>query len=228
MNKPVNQSFQFNVRQQGDGLALLRTLADARVRAVFFDPQYRGVLDKMKYGNEGQNRERARHNLPQMTEVVIRMFLTEIDRVLVKNGYLFLWIDKFHLVEGIQSWFRDIHDLTPVDMIVWHKMKIGMGYRTRRASEYLVVLQKAPKTAKNSWLLHNIPDVWNEKIHGKSHTHTKPIGLQTELIKAVCVDKDHDLVCDPASGSYSVLQACQRAQVNFIGCDLVYGAEAAT
>jgi len=31
------------------------------------------------------------------------------------------------------------------------------------------------------------------------------------------------LICDPASGSYSVLAACQAAGVNFIGCDLVYG-----
>lgn len=214
--------FQFNKKQQGNGIALLQFLGNESIRAVFFDPQYRGILDKMKYGNEGQNRGKERHRLPQMTEEIIKAFLQEIDRVLMKNGYLFLWIDKFHLVEGIHSWLQGIQDLTPVDMIVWNKMKIGMGYRTRRKSEYLVVLQKAPRTAKNSWSLHNIPDVWDEKVSGKNHTHTKPVNLQAALIRSVC-QSQQDLICDPASGSYSVLAACQAAGVNFIGCDLVYG-----
>ena len=155
-----------------------------------------------------------------MTEKTIISFLCEIERVLADNGYLFLWVDKFHLVEGIKQWFDKITSIAPVDMIVWNKEKIGMGYRTRRKSEYLVVLQKAPRQAKSTWTIHNIPDVWEEKVT-KNHPHSKPIELQKQLIEAVT--NVGDLVCDPAAGGYSVLAACLLTQRNFIGCDLIFG-----
>lgn len=59
----------------------------------FFDPQYRGVLDKLKYGNEGQARGKARCELTQMDEDTIVNFIKEIDRVLKDSGHL------FHLTE---------------------------------------------------------------------------------------------------------------------------------
>ena len=55
--------YQRNVAQHGDALTLLRLLPDRCTPLVFFDPQYRGVLDKLKYGNEGA-RQRGRFNLP--------------------------------------------------------------------------------------------------------------------------------------------------------------------
>jgi site-specific DNA-methyltransferase (adenine-specific) len=61
-----------------------------------FDPQYRGVLDKQKYGNEG-SRQKGRAALSQMNESDIRTFILEIDRALMPSGHLLLWIDKFHL-----------------------------------------------------------------------------------------------------------------------------------
>jgi site-specific DNA-methyltransferase (adenine-specific) len=48
-----------NVAQRGDALELLKTLPDACAALAFFDPQHRGVLDKLKFGNEGaRQRER--------------------------------------------------------------------------------------------------------------------------------------------------------------------------
>lgn len=98
-----------------------------------------------------------------------------------------------------------------------------MGYRTRRKSEYLVILQKLPKLAKATWSLHNIPDVWDEKVI-KNHAHSKPVGLQEQLILSTTDEGDY--VCDPASGGYSVFEACRRTGRNFIGCDIEYGEEA--
>lgn len=147
--------------------------------------------------------------------------MKEIERVLAPSGYLFLWIDKFHLVEGVNSWIVDLN-MEIVDLITWNKMKIGMGYRTRRKSEYLLVIQKLPKKAKSTWVLHNIPDVWDEKVI-KTHTHSKPIELQKQLILATT--NDGDLVCDPASGGFSVFEACKLTNRNFIGGNLVFGTE---
>jgi hypothetical protein len=42
-----------NIAQIGDALALLRSLPGSCSPLGFFDPQYRGVMDKLKFGNEG-------------------------------------------------------------------------------------------------------------------------------------------------------------------------------
>ena len=214
MNELLNRKIKMN------GLDLLDLLDKESIKVTFFDPQYRGVLDKLCYGNEGKSRGKARSALPQMSQEIIFEFLAKIELVLKPNGYLFLWLDKFHLFE-VKSWIENYQSLEIVDMIVWNKLKISMGYRSRRKSEYLVVIQKAPKQAKITWTLHNIPDVWDEKILDKNHTHAKPIELQKQLILATT--NENDLVLDPASGGYSVFRACKETGRNFIGCDLEFG-----
>jgi site-specific DNA-methyltransferase (adenine-specific) len=66
---------------QGDALALLRSLPDGCTPLVFFDPQHRGVLDKLQYGNEGA-RQKGRFALPAMTDGYIDYVCLEIVRVL--------------------------------------------------------------------------------------------------------------------------------------------------
>lgn len=209
-----------NKKNKMNGLDLINLVENESLKVIFFDPQYRGVLDKMSYGNEGMSRGKIRSGLPQMTEEIIKKFILGIERVLTPNGYLFLWVDKFHLVEGIRKWLSNTPKLHTVDMITWDKKKIGMGYRSRRRSEYLVVIQKEPKKAKSTWKIHNIPDVWEEKIV-KNHTHSKPIELQKQLILATT--EEEDIVCDFAAGGYSVFQACKETNRNFLGCDIIYG-----
>ena len=138
--------------------------------------------------------------------------------ILTPSGHLFLWIDKFHLCQNFRSWLVGT-ELEVVDLIVWNKQRLGMGYRTRRVSEYLVVIQKLPRKAKGIWRLHNIRDVWDEKVIDKNgHTHAKPIGLQASLIEAV--SNKGDSIIDPAAGSFSVLKAANKVGRNFLGCDI--------
>lgn len=205
-----------NQKNQMNGLDLLAAFPSSSIPAIFFDPQYRGVMDKMNYGNEGA-RQKGRAELTQMPEDIIEAFIQEIDRTLVPSGHFLLWIDKFHLVEGVKPWFSGT-SLEPVDMITWDKAKFGMGYRSRRKSEYLVVVQKLPKKAKGYWTSHSIPDVWSEKV-SKVHPHTKPEGLQTAIINSIV--KDGDFVVDPASGGYSTMRSALASNKNFIGCDLL-------
>ena len=212
-------TYKLNYKNLANGLDLLADINDKSVATAFFDPQYRGVLDKLKYGNEGQTRGKARSELTQMDEDTIIKFIDEIDRVLKNSGHLFLWVDKFHLCQGVLSWFTNTN-LNLVDMIVWDKDKIGMGYRTRRKSEYLIVFQKSPVRAKACWTDHTIPDVWEEKTP-KVHPHSKPIELQRRLIAATTVDGD--VILDPAAGGHSVLEACKLVGRNFIGGDIEYG-----
>lgn len=215
----VNGKYAFNKKNLADGLDLLANINSGSIKTVFFDPQYRGVLDKLKYGNEGQARGKARSSLPQMDEDTIIKFIKEIDRVLQNSGHLFLWVDKFHLCQGVLPWFVGT-SMQLVDMIVWDKGKIGMGYRSRRKSEYLVVLQKMPVRAKGCWTNHSIPDVWKEKTV-KNHPHSKPLALQQALIEATT--NPGDVVLDPAAGGFSVMNACASCQRVFLGGDIVYG-----
>lgn len=210
-------SLKPNSRLKMDGLTFLSYLPKESVPIAFLDPQYRGVLDKMNYGNEGKSREKRRCSLIQMTEAIIENFIQGINDVLIPSGHLFLWIDKFHLCQGFSNWFNGTQ-LEVVDLIVWDKERIGMGYRSRRVSEYCVVFQKQPKRAKGVWKIHNIPDVWRERKETKDHPHQKPLKLQAELIAAVTNEGDY--VIDPAAGSFSVMKAAHLQNRNFIGCDL--------
>lgn len=217
-----NANININFKNKIDGIKLLNQIKSETIKTCFFDPQYRGVLDKLNYGNEGKQRGKGRASLAQMSEELIKEFIKEINRVTVPSGHLFLWVDKFHLCQGVLNWFEDT-DFNLVDMITWDKGKIGMGYRTRRKAEYLIVLQKNPVRAKDCWTDHAIPDVWLEKLVNKDHPHTKPYELQKRLILATT--QENDFVLDPCSGSYSVFNACQEVSRNFIGGDIEFGEE---
>jgi site-specific DNA-methyltransferase (adenine-specific) len=199
-----------------DGLDLLNAVDAGGFPLCIFDPQYRGVLDRQRYGNEG-TRQQERATLPQMSEAQIRTFIIAIGRTLMPSGHLLLWLDKFHLCTGIRDWLEGT-GLETVDLVVWNKKRWGMGYRTRRMSEYCLVLQKPPLRAKGVWRSHDIPDVWDKEKAAPSFTHAKPVGLQAKLIEALT--NLQETVLDPAAGSYSVLEACRRTGRSFLGCDL--------
>ena len=207
----------FDTRLKMDGLDFLSCLQKEEIPVVFLDPQYRGLLDKMSYGNEGKSRGKGRSSLRQMDEKTIAKFIRAIDRILVKGGHLFLWMDKFHLCTGFANWLNGTR-LDIVDLVTWDKERMGMGYRTRRQAEYLLVLQKQPRRAKGVWTLHNIPDVWSERSKRRIHPHRKPVELQARLIEAV--SNVGDVVIDPAAGSFSVMDACQMKGRRFLGCDI--------
>ena len=98
-------SLRPNTRLEMDGLTFLAALPEACFPVAFFDPQFRGLYDKLKYGNEGVSRHRRRAQLDAMDQDTIARFIEGIERALRPTGHLFLWVDKFHLMEGI----------TPVD-----------------------------------------------------------------------------------------------------------------
>ena len=206
-----------NTRLRMDGRKLLARLPENAVPAAFFDPQYRGVLDHLAYGNEGESRGKKRAGLLQMDDEAIAGFIGELNRILIPSGHLFLWMDKFHLCTGFHDWLSGT-SLETVDMITWDKDKIGMGYRSRRKSEHLVVLQKSPRKAKGVWKVHTIPDVWTESVPKQNGVHPKPVRLQAELIEAVT--NSGDLVVDPAAGTFSVMEACRLRDRVFLGCDI--------
>lgn len=211
--RPAEHSggYLYNAPNVGDGLTMLRRLRGGTVPLVVFDPQYRGVLDALGYGNEGA-RQGGRADLPQMSDDVILRWLREIERVLRPSRYLLMWQDKHAVCEGTYR-----HSGLPiVDMITWVKPRIGMGYRTRRKCEYLLVLQKPPIRAADTWSDHGIPDVWEESASG--HPHAKPFDLLKRLIGAIT--QRGEFVIDPCAGSYVVMNAAHAVGRQFLGADI--------
>ncbi len=217
-------TYHHNIAQYGDALMLLRSLPDSCTRLVFFDPQHRDNLDKLKYGNEG-SRQQERCLLPQMSGDYIEQCCRESVRVLQPSAYLMLWQNAFGLCEG---WHRRLDDvLKCVELIAWDNERLGMGYRARRRGDYVVALQKPPLKARATWRTKpTIPDRWVEKVDRKLHPHIKPIGLIRALIEAIT--KPGELVVDPAAGSFVVLHAAHQLGREFIGCDLVHQPETRT
>lgn len=213
---------------QMDGLKLLLSLPHDSVDLSIQDYQYREILDNMDYGNKDDGRQKARVALAQMSTEVIISFLKETAFVLKPSAYVFLWVDKFILCEGLHlGWLSAVNDghkkpiLNMVDMITWDKGLIGQGYRSRRQSEHLLIIQKTPKTIK-TWKDRSIPDSYSEKIllpRTKGlHPHRKPVGLIKKLIESVT--EVGDLVLDPCAGSFSTFSVCDETGRDFIGCDL--------
>jgi site-specific DNA-methyltransferase (adenine-specific) len=207
---------QFDVAQRGDALELLQSLPDCAAAAVVFDPQHRSVLDHLQFGNEGA-RQVSRAALPTMSEAYIDHCIREAARTLIPSGHIFLWTDTFRLCEGAHLRVADA--IKSVDLIAWDSLRMGMGKRSRRCGDYVLVLQRPPVTARN-WRDHGIPSRWPEKADRRAHPHAKPTELLARLIGAVT--EPGDLVIDPAAGSFVVLEIAQLMGRRFIGCDLAW------
>jgi site-specific DNA-methyltransferase (adenine-specific) len=203
-----------NVAQRGDALDLLTSLPDACAALAFFDPQHRSVLDHLKFGNEGA-RQKGRAQLPAMTESYIDDVCREVARVLKPSSYCMLWADAYNLCQAHHLRVADV--LPVVDVIAWDSLRMGMGKRTRRRGDNLLILQKPPIVAK-TWRDHGIPNRWAEKSDRKTHPHAKPAGLIARLIGAVT--SPGDLIVDPAAGSFVVMRVANQVGRDFVGCDI--------
>jgi len=208
---------QLNVAQRGDALELLRSLPDRCTPLVFLDPQHRSVLDRLKFGNEGE-RQRGRARLPQMSEDYIDTCCLEIARVLRPSGYCMRWIDTFGLGEGLHLRVR--RALTCTGICAWDNLRPGQGKRFRHRGDYLLALQKPPLKAGATWRDHGIPSRWVERVDRKVHPHIKPIGLIERLIAATTAPSE--LVVDPAAGSFNVMTASHKLGRQFLGCDIAF------
>lgn len=217
--RPTRLRIEKNARQKLDGHALLSSLVYRTASIVHLDPQYRSVLDKLAYGNEGKSREKARAALPQMSESAIARFVEESQRVLKPGGHLLLWVDKFMIAEGRHiGLFARAPELVRVEMIHWNKMRPGMGRRARCRSEYLIIAQKKPARADIYWQDRRIDDSWPESTDRGIHPHAKPTQLLQRLVRTLT--KKGDLVVDPCAGGYGMLEICRLTGREFIGCDL--------
>lgn len=206
-----------------DGLALLKRIPDASIKYVIFDPQYDHLLQFMKYGNTAENgRQKGRRALPPQDAMNLWQFGQEITRILKPSGHVSLWMDTYILCETEPLEIFSDHDgnteMNRVDLITWDKVKMGMGARSRHQAEFLMTFQKNPKRAKGCWKSHTIRDVTSEPVK-KTHPHSKPVGLQTQMIAALT--NKRDVVVDPTAGGFSTMIAAHSIGRRFLGCEFL-------
>ena len=95
-----------NVRLEMDGLEFLSLLPSGALSVAFLDPQYRGVLEKLFYGNEGKRRGRRCCALEQMPEDTIFSYSSDglktpgIDKASRLARAAGVWLDWLATGEG--------------------------------------------------------------------------------------------------------------------------------
>jgi site-specific DNA-methyltransferase (adenine-specific) len=127
-----------------DALNLLGALSAGCAPLAFFDPRHRGVLDRLKFGNEG-SRQRGRARLPSMSDEYFDACCREIARALAPGGYLMRWTDVFGLCEGHHLRVSKI--VKPVDLNRLESLRIGMA--SGRAGAAIICLSyRSPRSRR--------------------------------------------------------------------------------
>jgi hypothetical protein len=202
-------AFTIDTRNVGNGLDMLRELADGTASLAFFDPQTRAVLDHQRYGNEGRGRGKKRVELRQQGIEEIAAFGLEYRRVLRPSAYLARWCTPFEVGKGLFH----VEGMQVVAIQVWDSGRPSYPQRIAYSGGFLVFLQKPPVGIKARGLqvqwLKALPGVYRETVRfprsSLTHVHRKPIGLTAEAIMAIT--RPGDTVIDACAGSYVVLAA---------------------
>ena len=165
----VHACLEFNVAQRGDSLVLLRSLAAGCTPLIFFDPQHRGILDKLKFGNEGA-RQKGRAMLLAMTDDYIDACCRECARLSLASGYLMRWIDTFGLF-GLDPNRHLPGDETAIEavMVEWCQAtqgcgidEVSMGHAKRDDKKHVGPGDPCPKCGQETQRFEHAP-TWRPK-----------------------------------------------------------------
>ena len=212
----MNQTGKYlkNMKQEGEGLELLKQLEDKSVALVVFDPQYE------KAGGVSRVKDWP---LYYQSEYQIIHIIKEVNRVLKPSAFLLLWVNKEILKsERVSLWLLKSLKLKIVDFLVWNKNNFGFGSYFRSKGEFAFLIQKSPTNSKK-FINKSFPNIWTEgsvSDRNKKHLHQKPTSLIRALIEATT--GPGDLIVDPCAGSFIVLEACLETNRNFLGVELAY------
>src|SRR5262249_2547334 len=101
------------------------------------------------------------------------------------------------------------------NVVVWDKVKLGMGHYFRRRHELVVFAAKGYRKLSR----RDVPDVWRfPRIHPAAYPTQRPV----ELLEAMLCGSAEPgfVVCDPFVGSGSSAIAALKRGYRFLGCDV--------
>lgn len=201
-----------------DCLAFLSELSAGSVDVIVTDPAYSGMNQHLMFGTgrivgDYQSGENPRwfsefHDDPE----TYRRFLQGCRRVLRPGGHFYVMFDSYSLL-SLGGLVREYFDVKNV--IVWDKVKLGMGHYFRRRHELIVFATNGRRKLSR----RDIPDVWRfRRIHPPRYPTQKPVELFEAMLCGSTVPGN--LVCDPFVGSGSSAIAALKRGCAFVGCDV--------
>lgn len=204
--------------EQQDCLSFLSELAPESVDVIVADPAYSGMNRHLMFGNgrivgSYQSSENPRwfrefHDDP----ATYRRFLGQCQRVLRSGGHLYVMFDPYSLL-SLGQLVREYFDVK--SLIVWDKVKLGMGHYFRRRHELIVFATKGYRKLSR----RDIPDVWRiRRIHPAAYPTQKPVELFEAMLRGSATPGA--VVCDPFVGSGSSAIAALKRGCQFVGCDV--------
>src|SRR6185312_7056475 len=141
-----------------------------------------------------------------------RTFLAECRRVLRPDRHLYVMFDSYSLLT-LGAIVREFFEVK--NLIVWDKVRLGMGHYFRRRHELILFASKGKRKLSR----RDLPDVWRfARIHPASYPTQKPVELfEAMLCGSVTAG---EVVCDPFLGSGSSAIAALKRGCQFVGCDV--------
>jgi site-specific DNA-methyltransferase (adenine-specific) len=201
-----------------DAMEFLQQLGPESVDLIVTDPPYSGMNQHLQLGRGrivGAYRSSGESRwFPEFSDDphTYRRFLAECARVLRADGHLYVMFDSYSLLSlgGLVREFFDVKNL-----IVWDKVKLGMGHYFRRRHEHIVFATKGNRKLTR----RDLPDVWRfARIHPARYPTQKPVELFEAMLAGSA--KPGDVVCDPFLGSGSSAIAALRRGCSFVGADI--------
>lgn len=203
---------------RSDCIAFLMSLPDESVDVIVTDPAYSGMNQHMRFGNgrivgDYQSPDNGRwfrefHDDPD----TYRVFLQHCRRVLRDGRHLYLMFDSYSLL-SLGALVREFFEVK--NLIVWDKVKLGMGHYFRRRHELILFAAKGYRKLSR----RDIPDVWRfPRIHPSRYPTQKPVEI-FEAMLCGSVEPGY-VVCDPFVGSGSSAIAALKRGCGFVGCDV--------
>lgn len=203
---------------QADCLDFLAGLPDDSVDLIVTDPAYSGMNQRLKLGRgrivgEYQAAENPHwfqefHDDP----ATYRAFLEQCRRVLRPDRHIYVMFDSYSLL-SLGALLREFFAVKNV--IVWDKVRLGMGHHFRRRHELIVFASKG----RRKLFRRDLPDVWRfARIHPARYPTQKPV----ELFEAMLCGSVEEgaIVCDPFLGSGSSAIAALKRGCSFLGADI--------
>ena len=204
--------------QEADCLSLLQSLPAGSVDCLVTDPAYSGMNQHLQLGRGRivgtyASGERDRWFTEfEDDEARFRSLLDACHHALAPGGHLYVMFDSFSLL-SLGHLVRERFAVK--NLLVWDKVRLGMGHNWRRRHETIVFATKGRGRPIGR---RDLPDVIAvPRLTRAAYPTQKPVALFSTLLAASTEPGMH--VCDPFMGTAATGVAALRAACTYTGGD---------
>ena len=199
---------EINKIHQGDCLELMKEIPDKTIDLVIADPPY--SLPNNQFRPKARVSQRTFGDFSTYT-AFLKLFILEVKRVLKKEGHLVLFCDETFYSVLYPILYENLY---AYKMIIWDKIRIGMGGIWRRRFEIIInsyLLSQKTKSGDSDIIEY-------KPIRNKLHNSQKP----EELIKKIILklSKEDAIILDPFSGSGTTAVVCKKLKRKYYGIEI--------